>query len=105
MLKPITFTEQEIRNLLETFTEIRMDAQQRQYYEPVVQPIIDKMNVGNPVTFTEQESRAIESLYQHFRNLCKNWQPLLSGREFTFGQDTRQLNLVQDILSKVEEAS
>jgi len=80
-----------------------MDAQQRQYYELVYPSILNKLEAGMTVTFTEQEARVVQTLYQHFRNLCLPF-PVLQAREMTFGQDLRQYYLVKSILTKVEAA-
>ncbi len=105
MTSPITLTEQENRNLQESFITIAQDFQWRQYYEAVFPSILNKLEAQTAtITFTEQESRAIQFLYQHFRNLARPWQPLMSGREMTFGQDTRQRDVIESILKKVEES-
>jgi hypothetical protein len=104
MPQPIAFTEQENRHLQEIWIEISQNAQRRQYYEAVYPSIISKLEAWPaPATFSEQESRAIQTVYRAFDEVCRPW-PVLDAVQRTFGQDQRQMGVVESILAKVEAA-
>lgn len=80
---------------------MRQDARQFQYYEAVLPSIISKLEVWPvPVTFTEQESQALQVKLVEFFEVVKPYPYPYSP--LTFSQDTQQLSLVQSILAKVK---
>jgi len=100
---PITFTEQENQHLESIWITIQQDAQQVQYY-PNVASIISKLQTWPvPVTFTEQESREIQSLYVYFDQKMRPF-PVLQSSLLTFGQDQRQIYVIESILAKLQAA-
>ena len=81
-----------------------MDAQKRQYYEPVYQSIINKVEAyPAPVLFTEQENRAIQTLYEEFLELCKPYPYPYSP--LTFSQPTTQIEICYVTLQKLKWAA
>ena len=102
-MQPINLDEFENRALQSMFTEIKMDAQRRQYY-PNCLDILTKLEAWpSPVILTEQENREIQYLFEGFLEVCKPYPYPYSP--LTFSQPTVQVELCYRVLYKLKQAA
>lgn len=103
MPTPITFSAPENGMLQSQFRTIYEDDRIRSVEGAIILSILNKLE-AYPVAppFTEQEERRIQYQMEQFIELLKPYPYPYSP--LTFGQDTRQLQLIQSVLAKIEAA-
>lgn len=100
---PIRFSEQENAMLQSIFRTIYEDDRIRFYEGPIILGILNKLTEWpTPPGWTEQEQRRVQYQLEKFIELLKPYPYPYSP--LTFGQDTRQLTLIERSLEKIEAA-
>lgn len=103
MLNPINLTEPQNRFLQEIFTEMYQNDQIRSVEGDLILSILNKVKTWPvPLVLTEQEDRRLQVQLEQFVEIETPYP--YPYYPTTFGQDTRQLNLVQGLLKIMEDA-
>lgn len=103
MPTPIIFCPAENEMLQSQFRTMYEDDRIRSVEGSIILSILNKLEAYPiPPPFTEQEERRIQYQMEQFVEMLKPYPYPYSP--LTFGQDTRQLQLIQDVLAKIEAA-
>lgn len=98
---PIQFDQAENALLQSQFRTIYEDDRVRSLEGPIILSILNKLEVWpEPPAWTEQEQQRVQYQMRQFIDLLKPF-PYPSS-PMTFGQDTRQLTLIEMVLEKIE---
>lgn len=90
--------------MLQSFFRTLLEDNRIYFYEgPLITSILNKLSAyPTPPPWTEQEQRRVQWQMEKFIELLKPYPYPYSP--LTFGQDTRQLTLIERVLEKIEAA-